>query len=883
MRRALVLSALVAFAACADPDEPKKPLPSVDDFMTNVHDDRSCVLDCNPGCQESAKPWTCSALAPWTDIPHDAQCGSPDPPAAKKGACFATDPAQEALVKTSRNGNPVVLPDGRRIAPAGAEWVFDEPDVTGGFPVAAVLFPGGRWLIVNDGGYQVHAVKVVDTTTLKAGGPKPVVSYVKYPPPRGLGYGIAVAPTNVVYVAGGDPDDRVYAFTVDPPTGKLTPDPTKEISLPPGTVGQGIAISPDGRTLLVGQATKNPILAYSLDFATYGQSKGTIDPGGTDVFAVRFDPNDASSNAAYATLWTTPTQPGLADPQRLAQLDVAGLRATTIPVGRAPEDVAFLDARYMVVANALSDTLSIVDRPAAKVVGEVKVGELHGEGPSALAYDAPRRRLYATLSSSNGVAAFDVDLSSGAPVLTPAGVFGTGWWPTSVVVDPADGTVYVTNGKGHGTGTDNKQRSFGDGSVGASMMGSVQAVPFLDAAALAAATRAHAAATDVAKLPGYPTVQCNGAPYDFPIPARPEDGRSSEIKHVFFVVRENKTFDDIMGDVPGVDGDPKLTMAPRELMDPIWGNARKIGAEFTQLDNYYSDAEQSIQGHAWTVFGRTTDYTERRWTIIWGRGEVSETKSPGVGENTTPAEGNIFSILKGKGLRVENMGDLYGLAYRDLQWPGGTTSATVPDTLGACYVAARARVACNTADFTYVWLVNDHTFGLAAGKPNPGLLVSVNDEATGMLLDGISHSPIWKESLVVVVEDDPETGGDHVDLHRSIALFASPWVKRKYVSHGHYDVASIHKLFMHVFGVPYPNEVIAKAPLPLDVFTSTPDFSPYEYEPRGFRDTSCNAAGTAGAQAASRWDFSEPDDQPGLGEQVRAWMRQLQPRAQQQR
>jgi hypothetical protein len=174
-----------------------------------------------------------------------------------------------------------------------------------------------------------------------------------------------------------------------------------------------------------------------------------------------------------------------------------------------------------------------------------------------------------------------------------------------------------------------------------------------------------------------------------------------------------------------------------------------------------------------------------------------------------------------------------------------------------------------------MWLPNDHTFGLGAGKPNPAAMMAVNDEATGMVLDGVSHSPYWKDSLVVVVEDDPNTGGDHVDLHRTIALFASPWVKRGYVSHAHYDISSIHKLFAHIFGKPYWSQTIANAPLPLDLFTSTPDYTPFAYLPRKYSDLSCNPTGTTGAQAAEQWDFSQPDNQPGLDEQVRDYMRAL--------
>ena len=222
------------------------------------------------------------------------------------------------------------------------------------------------------------------------------------------------------------------------------------------------------------------------------------------------------------------------------------------------------------------------------------------------------------------------------------------------------------------------------------------------------------------------------------------------------------------------------------------------------------------------------------------------------------------------------MGELLGgIAFRDLRWPGGTSDTVIPDTLGGCYAAARMRVLCDPKQFTYMWLGNDHTHGLSADAPNPALMIAVNDEATGMLLDGLSRSPSWAETLVIVLEDDPSDGSDHVDAHRTIALFASPWIKRSYVSHAHYNTASVHKLFSHVFGKPYRNQTIANAPLPLDMFTSTPDYSPYALIPRKYADLACNPKGTLGAQGAEGWDFALPDNQPGLNEQVREYLRTL--------
>jgi hypothetical protein len=840
--------------------------------MANLSLDQSCILACGTSCPEVTAPWVCPALADWSSLPHAASCGAFDgttSPTPHAGACTATLPTGSALQKTNAKGSPVVLPDGRRVEPAGNEWLFD--DYPGGFPSGALLIPGTPWLAVVDTGYDTHSVRIVDINALRFGLPgSPVVSSIPYPAPAALNWGMAYASsTKTLYVASGyqstdNPDSFVYAFEVDAVTGTITADTARSIALPAGTFPQALAVSPDGSTLLVGQASSSQVLAYSLGVSSYGTMKGSIDVGAEDVYEVQFDPYDPAGNTAYATLWLGPVNLSAPNAMRLARIDVAGQKVQTISLGKEPEGMVFLDARTMVVAEGFSDSLAVVDRTTAKVVGQVSLGGA-GLEPTALAWDADYGRLYATLASDNAVEAFDVDLTTTPPAITPAGKIPTSWWPTAVVVEPGgNGTAYVVTGRGHGlVGVPSGSND------GASLMrGSVQAAPYMDATALAAATSTADGDNDVQAYDGYPTVQCSGAPYDFPIPADVTSGPSRAIQHVIFIERENKTFDALFGDLPGVDGDPGDILAPGQ-QSSIWENARSWATTFAHMDNYYAPAEQSIQGHYWDVFGRSSDVDEKRWVVTWGRGEFSALDSPGVSDESSPIEGSLFSSLQAAGVTIENDGEDLALAYLNGNWPGGTTSGTTPDTIGGCYIAGRARVTCDLPQFTYVWLPNDHTLGLQAGSPNPGIMMAVNDEATGMLLDGISHSPIWPTTLVVVVEDDPSTGLDHVDMHRSIALFASPWVKRGYVSHGHYDISSLHKLFAHIFGKPYGNQEIEGAPLPLDMFTGTPSYAPFAYLPRTFSDGSCNPASGEEAIIAGKWDFSRPDEQPGLGEQLR--------------
>jgi hypothetical protein len=611
------------------------------------------------------------------------------------------------------------------------------------------------------------------------------------------------------------------------------------------------------------------LLVYSLDAATYGQKLDGIDLGGPGLenFSVVFDPN--SSSVAYVSVWTDTA---------IRQVDLASKTVTAIPTGRHPQQIVFLDANYLAVADSLADDIAIVDRAAAKMVTSVPVDAmaLHGSGPSTLAYDEVGHRLYATLSGRNGVAAFDVTPSSGPgvpPVLKPSGVIPTGWWPTAVLVGPKGapdaGSITILNGKGHGTGpVDTPMTQLCCGVIADQMKGSIQTLSAPDAGTLSQLTTKWSSASVPAAFAGAPKVTCPaGAPYDFPVPQTNTEGASKQIQHIVFIVRENKTYDAIMGDVAGADGKADLVMAPGK-MDQIWPNFRKAAKTFAHGDNFYEDAEQSIQGHFWTAFGRSSDYTERTWLSTWFRATRGLVPNQGVATDTFPVEGSIFGWLDKNKVAYDNMGEDLGGGELDKTVGFVSTSRLDPDTRTACYMASRARVTCDLKPFTYAWFVNDHTFGGAAGKPNPALMIAVGDEATGMFLDAVSHGPQWKSTLVVVVEDDPQDGADHVDAHRSVVLMASPWVKRGYVSHTHFDVASVHKLFAHVLGIPYNNQTVADAPLPLDLFTSTPDYSPFDYVPRPWTDTSCNKTGTTTALEAEHWDFDEPDEQPGLGFQV---------------
>ncbi len=877
--------------ASGEPDASADAGEDVVDPATFAVPPASCAYDCPnvSACAESKTSYACPSVGAWATIPHASAClawdgGFP----AIQGKCTASAPTGEGAAYAgpdSTKPGTIILPDGHRIAPAGADWVYDEPNLEGGLTTYVGPIPGTGYVVTIDDGPDDHAVRVVDPTKI-GGGTTPVVGSVGFYNPDTLNSAAAFVPPGTLYVATDD--GVVQALTLDTTTGALTRDDADSIMLPmglnqTGTAGPwyvaGLAASPDGKTLVVTSVFDQQLLVYDVDpaSATKGSMLGMLGLGNDQTFQVAYDPNDPTGQYVYVSMWAN---------KQVLQIDVSKPSAPTIAKTYAtdmdPEGVAFLDARWMVVANDLGDTLSMVDRTSGTVtsIPVDATQPLHGTEPSTLAYDATNKLLYVTWGGRNAVAAYDVDTTQTPPSVTPAGALPSGFRPSGVVV-MADGSVVVSEMRGHGTGPRPLYFTIGNSDIDTRMRGGIQHVPAPSPSDLT--TGAAIVAADVpAQQPGVPTVSCPSGVSDFPVPTTNTAGPSPRIEHVFLIVRENKGFDALFGDLPGANGDPSyLLKQTAGAEDQIWHNVRALAKTFTASDNYYTDAIYSTQGHVWATYGRTNDFNERTWAVAGSGRNAYSVPGGGVIPVGQPVEGSLFDWLADNHVEYNLLGEIVGSPQNDTQtppavdgkYPGGPFQNIGSNDLPkACYTAGRLRVLCNLGQFTYMTLPNDHTFGVAAKNPTPETFCAVNDEATGMIVDAITHSPLWGSSLVFITEDDPSQGGEHVDSHRAPLVVISPWVKRGYVSHTHIDVASVHKLFAHVFGKPYHNALIAEAALPLDMFTSTPDYTPFTYTPRTL-PLACDAAATQAAKhLAESWDLSEPDEQPGLDSQVTRYM-----------
>lgn len=866
--------------AAMDPAELMTELPS------------SCAFDCTDGCPaETLGPFACPTLLPWDQLPHDPACGAgaPTTPTPTPGHCTADLPSGAA----TRKAGPIagatfqlVLPDGHAITPLGTEAILDDATHVGGFPVAVREVPGTDWAITVDAGFGDHVVRSVSLSNLEAG--KTVIAGSVVVQRANWGLVVAPDPTATgkhrVYVSGGALGE-IWSLQLDDASGSLTSIDASTISL--GTLAgtpstpffsSGIALSADGSRLVAASVMSNDARVRSIAASNYGADLGSVTLPNEEHFTIGIDPADATGTEAWVTLWSG---------NAIAAIDTATstVRAT-VPLAKNPQGFAFLSARWLVVVDADGDALTLVDRVAASAVETIPTTDdtaAHARqravGPAATVFDATTSRLYVAEAVINAVEVFDVDLTGATPTFTSRGRIPTSWWPTDLALATDRNELLILNGRGHGVGTGRTGKRFdpGEGEIAESMSGTLQLVSLagLDLTASTAQVDTNIA---LAANVDYGSVHCDaGAAYDFPVPLTNTSGPSTRIGHVLWIIRENKNFDGVLGDVATVDGDPTRVLSPGH-MDDYWPNFRAIGRNWTFLDNYYTDAEYSTQGHVWATFGRTTDFTERTWMIA--AAGLGRSISGGITPVGNADEGSLFQWILDQGQRLDILGEGTGLPnlpasslpVLDSRYPGIVQDIGLEDLTKACYFAGRARVMCNYAPFVYMTLPNDHTFGGNGGKPTPETMISVNDEATGMVLDALSHSPFWSDALVIVTEDDPQDGADHVDLHRTPIVFAGPFVKHGYVAHGHYDVASLAKLLAHLRGLPYPNEVVARAPLPLEMFTSTPDFSGWTTMPRT-SPLACNPTTGKAAMEAAQWDFDDVDEQPGLGAQVRRMMR----------
>ncbi|MDY0003606.1 MAG: hypothetical protein RBU30_20070 [Polyangia bacterium] len=754
--------------------------------------------------------------------------------------CAPPTPPAEALRKMGPYDGPGATPGARVLA--GNRLLTPEGDEVevGGFPVDVRTHPTLPLAYVSNTGYRRRAVQVLD---LDSGEVVQEIARTE------AFYGMALAMTgdsSRLYMGGGD-SGRVDAYDIGA-DGLLTVAGYFSIDGFPA----GMAATEDGSTLYVAQFSGRTLA--EVDTAT-GEVLDTLNLG-AGVYSVALLPERGASGE----VWLTAFQSDKVVIVDLATWTVAAsitLGGNPLAIHRSP------DGGHVWVTVPDADSVVRIDTQSRQVVASEKVGEasiadgennpLPASSPTGLWVDFATNRLFVTRAADNAVGLFEAD------TLAPLGAIPVSWYPTAVALAADGETLVVTNGKGLGTGP-LLSYGFGAESGKESMTGTVSLVDLgnLDLAAATAQVEENVRRPD--------EVWSWSCDQTFPVPSHV--GGRTPIEHIVLIVRENKTYDTLFGDLEQGDGDPSLVL----YGDHVTPNIHALARQFAHHDNFYDDSECSVQGHLWLTASFANDYMERIW--------LEDYRGNGFGtdafmEQGQPDFGTFFTHLIRHGVDFTNYGEIVGAAgaccgetvmdHTDLEFPGGFYNTDVLDEEKAQYVASQIRDQGILAPFTFLLLPNDHTNGTSPGALTPESMIADNDYATGLVVEAISHSEFWPRTAIFIVEDDPQIGADHVEYHRSICVVVSPWSKRGYVSSVHTSIPSLFRTFELILGIGPLNRYDALATPMWDVFTGTPDFTPYTALPRNFPD-SYNSEEAPGAAYSRRMDFSGPDRNPELGD-----------------
>jgi DNA-binding beta-propeller fold protein YncE len=752
------------------------------------------------------------------------------------------------------------------------------------YPVALVVSPDGRTgVIANSGQGQGGAeqgdesLQVVD---LRSGKLVQTVRDRQGTAPTFYNAGLAFSRNGKHLYATGGGNDTVYDYAVTgqklafksrwkssakagAPTvagglaGGGIPNSAPEVG-DVGAFSRGLALGPDGSSVLVTNEQGSTVAALS---TTDGHLLWETPLGGPGQVGGAY-PGSVTVTGTTALV----TAQGL---NAVAVLDTTTGALKGLPtVGDHPVAAAVHGSKAW-VTNANDDSISVLDLTATPVkqVAQYSThlvpGEANGSTPDAVAIDA--KRVYVALAGDNAVLVLRHDGSV-------EGAIPTGAYPTGVAL--ADGRIVTIAAKGLGSvPVTNRKQYDGNDMAGLLTQVSVKA-PLQTSQAranLLYATRANAL-----------------RPKGSPIPDEVHKGQSP-IKHVVMVVRENRTFDQVFGDLPHADTQKAyLEFGLKDRQGrTVTPNAHALAARFGLSQNFYSDGEASIQGHHWTAEGASTDYTEKSWVHYYSNRNHPYDPTAGI---VYPRCGAVFQQLAAQGRTFRNYGELVGVATSQTPTaqsapgaacatPGGrydgVSAANFSNGLGANLSLtsvsdvdkeaqfereyAPLLAADQMPQFSYVVLGNDHTDGTSAGKKTPQAHVATNDLAVGKLVDFLSHSKQWASTAVFVVEDDSQDGLDHRDGHRNIALLASPYARRGALSSLHISQASVLHTMELILGINPLSSYTQYAAVPYDLFTSKPDLSPYQAITPTYDLAAKNPAAKAGTASSLTLDLSRVD------------------------
>jgi DNA-binding beta-propeller fold protein YncE len=743
--------------------------------------------------------------------------------------------------------NRVSLPNGWKLTPVGKLLPV------GDLPLNIAVSPSGKMLAVTNNGQSDQSIQLVD--------PERMVLLASVATAKSW-LGLTFSDNGKYLYASGGNDNWIMRYRVK--NNKLEPFDTLVIGKPwPEKISiAGIAVDDKMQRLYAVTKDNNSLYVYDL---REKKVKSQHSLGGEGYTCLLSDDN----KVLYISCWGC-DKVLLFDTQKL---NMAG----SIPVGDNPNDMCVTkNGKFLFVANANDNSVSVISLEQNRVI-EILNSALFPDSPSgstsnSVALSEDEKTLYIANADNNCLAMFDVSMPGKS---FSKGFIPTGWYPTCVRV--VKNQIFVANGKG----LTSKANPFGpspkkeevEHHADLNKKPKVQYIGGLFTGTLQAITKPTEAQLSIYSQAVYANIPYTKEKEMYakgeegnPIPSKV--GERSPIKHVFYIIKENRTYDQVLGDIPEGNGDTTLVL----FGEKVTPNQHALARQFVLLDNFYVDGEVSADGHNWTMGAYATDYLEKNWpTSYGGRG------------GSYPGEGSL-EVANNKNGFLWDFCKKYGVSYRSYgEFIGDNNKPNIPVLNGHfCenYIGwdmsirdtvrfrwwkqdfEKLLAKGNVPQFNSIRFGNDHTEGLKVGKPSPLAHVADNDLAVGMFVEYLSHSPIWNESLVVIVEDDAQNGPDHVDAHRSTAYLAGGFVKQGFVDHTMYSTSSALRTIELVLGLPPMSQYDAAAEPLWRCFSKTANHPPFIALPNLVDLNEKNTADNKLSRLSETFDFTKEDRVP---------------------
>jgi len=550
-----------------------------------------------------------------------------------------------------------------------------------------------------------------------------------------------------------------------------------------------------------------------------------------------------------------------------------------ISIGDNPNDICITkDNKFLFVANANDNSVLIINLKERKVI-ETLTASLYPDAPpgstsNGLALSEDEKMLFIANADNNCLSVFNI---SNPGFSSSKGFIPVGWYPTCVKV--VGKKIWITNGKGftsfanpNGPNPARKKQkvNFQVGNkekeiqyIGALFKGTMSIVDMPSETQLGTYSKQVYRNTPYTKEKELLSKGEKGNPIPEKI------GDSSPIKYVFYIVKENRTYDQVLGDVKSGNGDTSLVL----FGERITPNQHKLANDFVLLDNFYVDGEVSADGHNWSMGAYATDYLEKNWvTSYGGRGGTYD------GEGTRTIANNkggfIWDHCKKAGISFRTYGEFVNDYKANIpvlknnfctyytSWDESIQDTTRVGQWKRDFdslLAIHALPQLNT-----LRLINDHTQGMSINKPTPFAHVADNDLAVGMFLEYLSNSKVWNESVVFIVEDDAQNGPDHVDAHRTTAYVAGPYVKRNFIDHTPYTTSGMLRTIELILGIPPMSQYDAAATPMWRSFTPVANYTSFKSLPSNINLADKNVVWNELAERSATFDFTKEDSAPDL-------------------